>query len=161
MTLEELYDCFGESMYRYLALRLGSVEDAEDVLQETFCRLARYRLKWAFIRNPRAFVHSIARNEANRYLASRIRRGTRDRTFADRSRGAALVIESPGGNDAALIIRAVEELPEEQKEVVILKVFQEFSFREIASICGLSMNTVASRYRYGIAKLRSRLEGKS
>jgi len=43
----------------------------------------------------------------------------------------------------------------------VLKVFQDFSFKEIASVCGLSINTAASRYRYGIEKLRSALEGKT
>jgi predicted RNA polymerase sigma factor len=69
MKLDELYDRYGERMCRYLALRLGSPEDAEDVLQEAFCRLARYSARWALVRNPKAFVFRVLRNEANRCLA--------------------------------------------------------------------------------------------
>jgi RNA polymerase sigma-70 factor (ECF subfamily) len=58
------------------------------------------------------------------------------------------------------LFRALGTLPDDQKDVIILKVFQSFTFKEIAGICGLSINTAASRYRYGIEKLRSYLEGK-
>jgi RNA polymerase sigma-70 factor, ECF subfamily len=147
-------------MYHYLALRLGSPQDAEDVLQETFCRLARYSVRWAFVRDPKAFVFTALRNEANRFLARRARRRTEGVSDAgDRDRLAS-VIDDPPDVPAAQLARALAGLPDEQREVIVLKVFQDFTFREIASICEVSMNTAASRYRYGIEKLRSTLEGK-
>ncbi len=160
MKLDELYDRYGKEMYRYLALRLGSVEDARDVLQETFCRLARYSARLALVRNPKAFVFTALRNEANRFLARRSKRRTEgipDPGDLDR---LASVIDDPPDVPGAQLARALGELPDEQREAVVLKVFQDFSFREIASICGLSINTAASRYRYGIEKVRSALEGK-
>jgi RNA polymerase sigma-70 factor (ECF subfamily) len=48
-------------------------------------------------------------------------------------------------------------LPEEQRTVVHLKLWEEFTFDEIAAALGISANTAASRYRYGIDKLRARL----
>ena len=48
-------------------------------------------------------------------------------------------------------------LPAEQREVVHLKVFEGMTFQEIADLCGESINTVASRYRYAIEKLRDQL----
>jgi len=160
MKPDELYDRYGEKMYHYLALRLGSREDAEDVLQEAFCRLARYSARWVFVRNPREFVFKVLRNEANRFLAKRIR----ERTGGAQNRGdrerMASVIEEPYVDSAAVLARALDELPDEQREVIVLKVFQDFSFREVAAVCGLPVNTAASRYRYGIEKLRSLLEGK-
>ena len=74
LNLEELYGRHGEDLYRYLVFRLGSAEDAEDVLQECFCRFARYDLRWRLVRDPRAFVFRVARNEANRFLRRRIGR---------------------------------------------------------------------------------------
>ena len=61
LKLEEHYDRYGESLYRYLVFRLGSAEDAEDVLQETFCRFARYGVRWKLVRDPRSFVFRAAR----------------------------------------------------------------------------------------------------
>ncbi len=162
MTLEEIYDRFGEKMYRYLALRLGSTEDAEDVLQQTFCRLARYSVRWAFVRNPQAFVFTAARNEANRFL--RHRRNRRAESLPEIAREGALpsfVATSDPDASTALLARSLGRLPDEQKEVVILKVYQDLSFREIADVCGVSVNTAASRYRYGIEKLRAALEEKT
>ncbi|HYA48974.1 MAG TPA: sigma-70 family RNA polymerase sigma factor [Burkholderiales bacterium] len=159
MKPDELYDRYGEKMYHYLALKLGSPEDAEDVLQEAFCRLARYSLRWALVRNPRAFVFKVLRNEANRFLARRIKQRAGDQVVMGEAGRLASVIEGPA--EAALAVRALGELPDEQREVIVLKVFQDFSFKEIAAICGLSINTAASRYRYGIEKLRSSLEGKT
>lgn len=160
MQPDELYDRYGEKMYHYLALRLGSIQDAEDVLQETFCRLARYSMRWAFVRDPKAFVFTALRNEANRFLARRARRRTVGISDAgDRDR-LAFVMDDPADVPSTDLARALAGLPDEQREVVVLKIFQDFSFKEIASLCGLSINTAASRYRYGIEKLRSTLEGK-
>ena len=160
MQPEEIYDRYGEKMYHYLALRLGSPQDAEDVLQETFCRLARYSARWALVRNPRTFVFGVLRNEANRSLAKRIKRRTDGVSNPGEWDRLASVIDEPPDVPASQLARALGELPDEQREVIALKIFQDFSFREIASVCGLSINTAASRYRYGIEKLRASLEGK-
>ncbi len=159
MTLEELYDGFGEKMYHYLVLRLGSAEDAEDVLQETFCRLARYSVRWAIIRNPKAFVFSVLRNESNRFLRRRLTHPA-DSLDPEQQAEKALIMDAPCAGVAAAIAGALAALPEEQKDIVILKIFEDFSFKEIAGICGLSINTAASRYRYALEKLRASMEGK-
>jgi RNA polymerase sigma-70 factor (ECF subfamily) len=160
MKLDELYDRYGERMYRYLALRLGSPEDAEDVLQEAFCRLARYSVRWALVRNPKAFVFSVLRNEANRCLARRIRRHAEEASHPGSLDRLAAAVEGLDESSPALMAQALAGLPDEQREVIILKAIEGFSFREIAAVCEISVNTAASRYRYGIEKLRSLLEGK-
>jgi RNA polymerase sigma-70 factor (ECF subfamily) len=160
MKLDELYDRYGEKMYHYLALRLGSPEDAEDVLQEAFCRLDKYSLRWALVRNPQAFVFKVLRNEANRHLARRIKRREDGQNYPEHQNFPVFVTDDAAENSAALISQALSQLPDDQKEMIILKVFQDFTFKEAAAICGLSINTAASRYRYGIEKLRASLEGK-
>jgi len=59
-----------------------------------------------------------------------------------------------------MLLSQIEKLPAEQKEIVFLKVFDGLTFKEIGSACGISANTAASRYRYGLAKLRQAVEGK-
>jgi RNA polymerase sigma-70 factor (ECF subfamily) len=117
-------------------------------------------VRWALVRNPKAFVFRVLRNEANRFLRRRINERAGERTNPGEVNGPASVIERQNENAASLVAGALAQLPDEQKEMIILKIFQDFSFKEIASICGLSINTAASRYRYGIEKLRSSLEGK-
>jgi RNA polymerase sigma-70 factor, ECF subfamily len=161
MTPEEIYDRYGERLYQYLALRLGSPQDAEDILQETFCRLARYSLRWRFVRNPGAFVFRVLRNELCRHLRRHMNEPKTGRNQPDpESLIDPALFDGPDERTVRLVSRALSELPEDQKEIVILKIYQGFTFKEIAGICGLSANTAASRYRYGIAKLREFLEGK-
>lgn len=159
MDLEQFYDSFGEKLYHYLILKLGSADDAEDVLQNVFCRLARYSVRLKFVRNLQAYVFSLARNEANRYLKKKIQsRETRENnaTFPGIIQNS---FSAPDAQDVQLVSECLAQLPEDQREVIVLKVFEGLTFKEIAIVCGLSMNTAASRYRYGMEKLRANLEG--
>ena len=161
MNLEELYGRHGENLFRYLIFRLGSAEDAEDVLQETFCRFARYALRWRLVRNPQAFVFRVARNEANRFLRRKLgRREGEKMILAGAAGGFAAAFTAPEEPSLTLLMRQADVLPPEQKEIVFLKVFDGLTFKEIGSVCGVSVNTAASRYRYGLAKLREAVEGK-
>jgi RNA polymerase sigma-70 factor (ECF subfamily) len=164
LNIEDLYGRQGEKLYRYLVFRLGSPEDAEDVLQEVFCRFARYTLRWKFVRNPQAFVFRVARNEANRFLRRKLgRREGEAMILSGAERGFTVAFAAPEEPDSALLLRRVEELPADQKEVVFLKIFEGLTFNEIGSVCGIPANTAASRYRYGIEKLRAAMDrgGKS
>lgn len=162
LKLEELYERHGESLYRYLVFRLGSAEDAEDVLQETFCRFARYGLRWKFVRDPPAFVFKVARNEVNRFLKRKLGRSSGEAMIMTGAAGGfSAAFTAPDDQTLAALLRSADDLPAEQKEVVLLKVFEGLTFKEIGSVCGVSANTAASRYRYGIEKLREAVEGRS
>jgi RNA polymerase sigma-70 factor (ECF subfamily) len=155
LNLEELYERHGESLYRYLLFRLGSVEDAEDALQEAFCRFARYDLRWRFVRDPRAFVFRVARNEANRLLRRRLGRREGEKMIVTEARAAfEPAFAAPEDPSLSALLQRAEGLPAEQKEAVFLKVFYGLTFKEIGLVCGVTTNTAASRYRYGIERLR-------
>lgn len=161
LNLEELYERHGENIYRYLLFKLGSAEDAEDVLQESFCRFARYDLRWRFVRDPRAFVFRVARNEANRFLRRKLgRREGEKMILSGAAGGFSAAFIAPEEPSLALLIARVDDLPGEQREVIFLKVFDGLTFKEIGSACGIPANTAASRYRYGIEKLREAVEAK-
>ena len=162
MNLEELYGRHGEDLFRYLVFRLGSVEDAEDVLQEIFCRFARYGLRWNFVRDPQAFVFKVARNEVNRILKRKLgRREGEKMILAGAAGGFTAAFTAPDDQTLVALLRSADDLPAEQKEAVFLKVFDGLTFKEIGSVCGVSSNTAASRYRYGIEKLRESAGGKT
>ena len=147
-------------MYRYLTAKLGSASDAEDVLQEAFCRLVRYRTRLRFVRKARVFVFRVARNEANRFLRAKIQSDNVVQSamrFTDSFRSAYAGPDEP---TERLVAGALAQLPEGQREAVVLKIFEGLTFREIAAVCYESIPTVASRYRYGLDKLRGFLEGK-
>jgi RNA polymerase sigma-70 factor (ECF subfamily) len=158
VDIENIYNLYGESMYRYLSIKLGSEVDAEDVLQSVLCRLVRYSLRMRLARYPRAFVFCVARNEAIRFLKNKICAANQVRTFDEISQAIGKTVAGPDEESTRLISKALALLPAEQREVIILKVFEGLTFREIAGACGESQNTVASRYRYGLQKLRAVVE---
>ena len=159
MHIEEILNSIGDKLYNYLTIKLSSPLDAEDVLQEVFCRLVRYRVRFRFIRNPSAYVFRMARNEAVRFLKRRMRNPETHRSVEELSK---VIQDNLTGLDSIALTRAAEalaQIPEDQREVIILRFFEELTFKEIASVCGISLNTAASRYRYGMQKLRILLEG--
>jgi RNA polymerase sigma-70 factor (ECF subfamily) len=158
VDIEELYERHGERLYRYLLFKLGSAEDAEDVLQECFCRFARYDLRWRLVRDREAFVFRVARNEVNRFLRRTLGRREGERAIAAGGPGGfSAVCAPPEEPSLAFLLERAGGLPSEQREVVYLKIFDGLTFKEIGSVCGISANTAASRYRYGIEKLREAL----
>lgn len=161
MNIEKLYGLYGESMYRYLSVKLGSALDAEDVLQQVLCRLVRYPLKIRLVRNPRAYVFRMARNEANRFLRSRLRAGHEAGSISEIAAAIEQTISGPDEGSTRHISEALAKIPAEQREVIVLKVFEGLTFREIAGMRGESQNTVASRYRYGLEKLRQVMENRA
>ena len=160
MNLEELYDRYGEKLYQYLVLKLCSSEDAEDVLQEIFYRFARYSVRWKLVKNPLAFVLRAARNEANRLLKRQLKQREKTEMNPNRQSAITTVIKGPDEKSERLVAEALTRLPDDQREIIVLKIFHGLTFEEIARVCGLSVNTAASRYRYGLSKLRLFLEGK-
>jgi RNA polymerase sigma-70 factor (ECF subfamily) len=161
VNIEEIYDRLGDKIYHYLTIKLGSASDAEDVLQEVFCRLVRYPLRLRFIRNLGTFVFRMARNEANRFLRQRVH--IRERGEVGGAGYDRIIAPSLAGSDETSrqwIGEALARIPEEQREIVVLKAFEGMTFKEIAAVCGISVNTAASRYRYGLEKMRQIMEDK-
>lgn len=150
-----LYDALADRLHHYLVVRLGSRADADDVLQETFVRLARSRSKLAAVSNLTSYVFAIARNESNRLLEASRRRGE-----VPMSPDADLLFDDAAADDASrretadLIASAMVALSPEHREVVELKAFAGLTFREIGELLGEPLATVATRYRTAIEKMR-------
>lgn len=150
----ELYDACADRLHHYLCLRLDSREDAADVLQETFLRLARSRLRFAQVADPIAYSFVVARNEAARWM----RRTSRERS--NRAVRAELLFREASSNDVELresaesIAVALGRLEEDLAEVIELKIYSGLTFAEVARVTGLPQGTVATRYRRAITKLR-------
>ena len=127
-----------------------SHSEAEDVLQETFVALMKRADE---PRNPVHYCIRGFRNRALNYRRSLLRRVAREfesvRWF-ERS-------ESETQHERAAM-RCLQQLPSEQREVIVLKIWHEHTFEEIAELLELSPNTVAGRYRYGLQKLRACLK---
>ena len=150
--LEETWNTIGDELYGYVLSMVRRAADAEDVLQNAFLRLARTLEKGTNVDNYRAYLYRIARNEALRLLEGR------NRSPIPNDEMEEFIVEpSQHFVEAEMdVTRILDSLPREQREVVILKLFQEFTFEEVADVMGIGPKTAASRYRYALEKLRRR-----
>ena len=155
-----LYDACAHRVHHYLVVRLGSREDADDVLQETFVRLARNRKRLGAVGNLAAYVFTVARNEAAR-LARRSRRDRRAGSAGQENLPLAEDLFCEAGGDevqareaAESVAKALAGLETPLREIVELKVYAGLTFREIAEVTGLPQGTAATRYRAALAKMR-------
>lgn len=147
---ETLYEAKAAELILYgRALGLSHAE-AEDVLQETFVAL----LQKTEPARPEYYCVRSFRNGALNYRRSLWRRLTREleshRWFE----------KSPGESAAEQVaMRKLAELPVEQREVIVLKIWHRYTFEQIAALLEISPNTAAGRYRYGLQKIKLHLEG--
>ncbi len=150
-----LYDRLAVRLLRTAATLTGSVTEAEDVVQGLFVELARGRARLADVTDLEAYVFTMLRHAISRH-SRRAAVGRRAlAALADaRQRAGRLVQEPPALADDGLA-RAVAALPAPQREVLALKFDGGLTFAEIAVVVGASINTVASRYRYALEKLRA------
>jgi RNA polymerase sigma-70 factor (ECF subfamily) len=148
---EKLYDRKAAELILYgRALGLGHGE-AEDVLQETFLALIQ---RPEPPENPEHYCTRSFRNRALNHRRSMWRRLTRElesRSWFDKS--------SPVDPAERAAMRCLARLPVDQREVIVLKIWHRFTFEEIGELLEISPNTAAGRYRYGLEKIRLRLEG--
>jgi RNA polymerase sigma-70 factor, ECF subfamily len=151
--LAEWYDHYAAPVYRLLLAILGKESDAQDALSEVFLNLARRNLR--LIKEPRFYLLAAARNSARSILRKQKRENLAeawDHFFTSDSLSPEKLLL------AQQVEAALLALPAEQREVIVLKVYEELSFREIARLTHTRLNTVASRYRYAAEKLRRLLE---
>jgi len=136
-----------------------SLADAEDVLQEAFIRYWRHQRQLPG--DPRALLITSIRRAAFDHARREGRRTVREEKAADDWAGLDVVFAPQQGDDGERrreIETALQSLPVEQREVLVLKIWQELTFEQIGELLTISPNTAASRYRYALGALRKQLE---
>lgn len=152
--VRRLYDQHGPALVLYACSIVADSSAAEDVVHQIFLRLLHGDIPVPGA--PEAYLYRAVRNAA---LNSR-RNGKRSISLEEQSLGAKSFFQHGDENrEAALALQtALQELPEEQREVVVLRIWSGMTLEETANLCGITANTAASRYRYAIEKLRERLK---
>jgi RNA polymerase sigma-70 factor, ECF subfamily len=156
--LQRLYDEHAQALFAFLLNFTRNEDDARDVLQEIFVKLVRQPDLLHRARDARGFLIRLAHNAAVDLMR---RRGTRD-TYHERFGAELVSLFAPAADPDEQAFRvalagSLGELPPEQRAVVHLKLWQNLTFEQIAETLDIPLNTAASRYRYGLDKLRERL----
>jgi RNA polymerase sigma-70 factor, ECF subfamily len=150
---ERLYHARAPGLILYGRALGLSHSEAEDVLHETFATLLRRQNPPD---QPDHYCVRAFRNRALNYrrtLWRRLKRELESHRWFERTEDDA------AAERAAM--RRLTQLPMEQREAIVLKIWHRYTFQQIGLLLGLSPNTVAARYRYGLDKLRANLKGTS
>jgi len=158
----------------FIRRRVADPGDAEDVLQDVFYKLVEANRLLMPIEHVTGWLFRVARNRITDLLRKKKPENFSDAAVSrnDYDDGDELLrfedlLPSPDAGPEALYARsvlldelesAVDELPEEQREVFVAHELQGRSFKEIAAETGVSVNTLLSRKRYAVLRLRERLQ---
>jgi RNA polymerase sigma factor (sigma-70 family) len=151
--IESLYEKYGSALLLFAAALSGERSSAQDAVHQVFLKL----LESGSLRNVadiKAYLFTCVRNAV-----------LNDRKFRQRDGGLdpdSRWFEPPNRDFAAELNlrRALSDLPEEQQEVIVLHIWGELTFAQIADVLEISANTAASRYRYALTKLREAMSSK-
>ncbi len=158
LDIAGLYDNHAQALYAFLLNLTRNEDDTRDVLQEVFVKLARQPGLLDGVREERAFLIRLAHNAAIDLMR---RRGTREKhheLFGAECVTAFARTDDPDEESfRRALAEALAELPPDQRAVVHLKLWEGLTFEQIAATLEIPLNTAASRYRYGLDKLRGRL----
>jgi RNA polymerase sigma-70 factor, ECF subfamily len=150
----ELYDIYFDRIYAFVARRVGSREETEDLVSEVFHKalvnLRRFELRGAPFS---AWLWRIAANE----IADRSERVGRERAID--AAAEAEEADQEEAQDRSKVFALVRELPEDQRRVLELRFMEEKSTREVAAELGRSEGAIKQLQFRGLASIRARIGG--
>jgi RNA polymerase sigma-70 factor (ECF subfamily) len=149
-ALDGLYDLTSVRLLRYALTLTRNHEDAEDALQAAMIRITVKPQALSQAKYPWAYFLRIVRNEAITVVRRR-KPVARLSPLTVPTIDAELALDDEEVRNQVRL--AVRRLPPAQGEVVVLRIWEDMTFLEIASVLNQSPNTVASRFRYALEKL--------
>jgi RNA polymerase sigma factor (sigma-70 family) len=156
-----IYDKYAGDLLNLAANILADKSQAEDVVQDVFISFVESIEKFRLTGSLKGYLSTCIANRSRDYM----RKKKREQTAAENcSERATQSLKNPmqlaiNNEELIKLSHALIELPYEQRETLVLHLHGEMRFRQIAGIQNVSIKTVQSRYRYGLEKLRSALNG--
>jgi len=162
-AFEIIYERYSQSVLSYLYRMLGNVEDVESIGQEVFLRAFRFAPTYRFPEKLSTWLFTITRNlainNARRRKRSPVRNVTELNLEGVEVTGDPYQVATQATDNVetqeeiARILTALEDLPTDQKEVIVLGVFQDLSYAQMEEITGTKAVTLRSRMFHGLRKL--------
>ena len=157
LTDENWKTCFaqlGPALLLFARRWTNCRADAEDIVQEDFVRFWRTKRDVA----NKGLLYATVRTVALDLIRKDTRRARREVEASwDTAQSVQPQFENTDDSQRLLAV-ALERLPQEQREVLVMKIWNELTFAEIGEGLGISQNTAASRYRYALAALKKDLQ---
>ena len=157
-ALERIYDKYEAYLITVATALLNNTHAAEDVLHDFFVSFVKSADKVKLNGNLKAYLATCVANLAR----NRVKRGKLEPTALEQedtieSAASGPVLLAIQKEETQMLNRAMSQLPYEQREVLVLHLQGDMKFTQIAKLRSTSVNTIRSRYRYGLEKLRSLL----
>lgn len=156
-VLRDIYEKYKHELVTLSAALLNNKEAAEDMVHDVFLRLINSNGSLKIKTNLKGYLMTAVANTArnkNRSASVRQTVEIKDELVQDEQssnpESSAIFCD-----DKKHLISALNQLPYEQKEVILLRIYSRLTFKTIAQSLNESINTVQGRYRYGLNKLRS------
>ena len=144
--MENVFDEYGGLVLNYIKTIVGDAHQAEDVMQNVFVKL--WKIEVFTISNIKAYIITAARNEALTYIRKRSKTH-----IPSIVKDCQLFSRGEDPLRKMCIEEALLQLPQEQREIVFLKIYAQLTFQKIADTLNIPLNTASSRYRYAMEKL--------
>lgn len=153
-NLSALFENEAENMFRYACYKIGDADDAEDLLQDIYLTLHAKLKMGTDIRNMRCYLYKCLSNMCTDYL----RKKQNVRLVPIENLNEVCNPETENfEQEYRRINNLLSAIPDEQGEVIRMRIHGDKSFVEIAEILEISVSTVKSRFQYGIEKIRKGL----
>ena len=161
--LEKLIDTFQESLINHAFFICGSIQDAEDIVQETFIKCFHQPPAIIEASKTKAYLYRMVNNAGIDLI-----RRKKQNHWVDIDKIINIPDEKLNGSRRKLLLhnefirinKLLGQIPEEQSTVIRMRTVSDLSFVEIARILEIPVTTVKSRFTYGINKLRKKTETK-
>lgn len=158
-ALCQIYENYKSDLLKLAVALTNDVSNAEDVVQDVFVALARSAARISVFGNFKSYLATCVANRIRNVRRDNQRHETSGLEHADH-----IICNREGpeqwavlSEEMKLLSEAMAYLPYEQREVIGLYIQGDMTFRQIARVQNTSINTVMSRYRYGLNRLRSLL----
>ena len=152
-ALNMIVDRYYDEIYRFCLYLTGQETDSYDITQEVFLRFNKYVDSYEY-RNLKGYLLIIARNLCRDYFHHK-----KDTCCIEDD--SYMGAEDTGLNNLEnqlVLWQALQQIPMKQREIIILRIYEELRFHEIAGILGCNQSTVKSRFRLGLKSLRKIME---
>ncbi|MFC1764393.1 RNA polymerase sigma factor [Planctomycetota bacterium] len=159
-ALERVYQAYLDDLLTLGVALCGDSALAEDAVQDVFVSLARRNGEFSLRGSLKAYLTTSVYNRIRDHFRASTRRRDRDAQLRTEEPQVMGIQERlVGTEEARRLNRALDTLPQEQRETVVLHLKADKRLSEIAKLQGVSANTVRGRYRYALQKLRQVLDG--
>ena len=159
-ALRQIYVKYKDTLFTIAMSLLKESNAAEDVMHDVFVSFTRNIANFHLYGSLKSFLITCVLNRSRDMLKSKMYRVVEiKRTISESSDNPGPLQQSMSHEQMGLVEDAMAKIPEQQREVIVLRLHGDLKFKEIANVQKVSVGTVQGRYHYGLEKLKTILDG--